>query len=111
MLVGVPFTPVTGHRFLTAAGEDRDQLIRFMGQALAKIAADNKISSVHVNFCLADEREALAAVGFFPRNGIQYQWQNRSFTSFDDYLASFRSCRANEVERERRAKRLRGLPS
>ena len=23
MLVGVPFTPVTGHRFLTAAGEDR----------------------------------------------------------------------------------------
>ncbi len=73
-----------------------------MGQALAKIAADNKISSVHVNFCLADEREALAAVGFFPRNGIQYQWQNRSFTSFDDYLASFRSDRRNKVKRERR---------
>jgi len=72
MLVGVPFTPVTGHRFLTADGEDRGQLVRFIGQALAKIAADNKISSVHVNFCLADEREGLEAVGFFPRNGIQY---------------------------------------
>ena len=23
MLVGIPFTPVTGHRFLTAAGADR----------------------------------------------------------------------------------------
>ena len=79
MLVGVPFTPVTGHRFLTAQGEDRSQLIRFMGQALAKIAADNKISSVHVNFCLADEREALEQVGFFPRMGIQYHWQNRRF--------------------------------
>src|SRR5262245_45017540 len=95
MLVGVPFTPVTGHRFLTAAGEDRDALIQFMGQALAKIAADNKISSVHVNFCLADERAALEGVDFIARNGIQYHWQNRKFASFDDYLASFRSDRRN----------------
>jgi predicted N-acyltransferase len=109
MLVGVPFTPVTGHRFLTAAGEDRDQLIRFMGQALAKIAADNKISSVHVNFCLADEREALEQVGFFPRAGIQFQWQNRNFKSFDDYLGSFRSDRRNKVKRERREVAERGI--
>jgi uncharacterized protein len=109
MLVGVPFTPVTGHRFLTAAGEDRDQLIRFMGQALAKIAADNKISSVHVNFCLADEREALEQVGFFPRAGIQFQWQNRNFNSFDDYLRSFRSDRRNKVKRERREVAARGI--
>src|SRR6266850_430452 len=109
MLVGVPFTPVTGHRFLTAAGEDRDQLIRFMGQALAKIAADNKISSVHVNFCLADEREALEQVGFFSRAGIQFQWQNRNFKSFDDYLGSFRSDRRNKVKRERREVVERGI--
>lgn len=109
MLVGVPFTPATGHRFLTAQGEDRPQLIRFMGQALAKIAADNKISSVHVNFCLADEREALEQVGFFPRMGIQYHWQNRNFTSFDDYLNSFRSDRRNKVKRERREMAQRGI--
>ena len=109
MLVGVPFTPVTGHRFLTAQGEDRSQLIRFMGQALAKIAADNKISSVHVNFCLADEREALEQVGFFPRMGIQYHWQNRNFASFDDYLNSFRSDRRNKVKRERREVAQRGI--
>ena len=109
MLVGVPFTPVTGQRILTAAGEDRDQLIRFMGQALAKIAADNKISSVHVNFCLADEREALEQVGFFPRAGIQFQWQNRNFNSFDDYLGSFRSDRRNKVKRERREVAERGI--
>jgi hypothetical protein len=109
MLVGIPFTPVTGHRFVTAPSEDRAEMIRFMGQALAKIAADNKISSVHVNFCLADEREALEAVGFFPRNGIQYHWQNRRFASFDDYLASFRSDRRNKVKRERREVAQRGI--
>src|SRR5215475_4521599 len=50
MLVGIPFTPVTGNRFLTADGQDRRALISLMGRALAKIAGDNKISSVHVNF-------------------------------------------------------------
>ena len=109
MLVGIPFTPVTGHRFFTASGTERVPLIRLLGQALAKIAADNKISSVHVNFCLPDEREALEGVGFFPRMGIQYHWQNRNFHSFDDYLASFRSDRRNKVKRERREMEQRGI--
>jgi predicted N-acyltransferase len=109
MLVGVPFTPVTGHRFLTAEGEDRRSLIHFMGQALAKIASDNKISSIHVNFCLDDEREALEEVGFFPRMGIQYHWQNRRYESFDNYLGSFRSDRRNKVKRERREMAQRGI--
>jgi predicted N-acyltransferase len=109
MLVGVPFTPATGQRFLTAPGEDREQLVQFMGQALRKIAADNKISSVHVNFCLPDERAALEQVGFVSRSGIQYHWQNRDFASFDDYLGSFRSDRRNKVKRERREVAQRGI--
>ncbi len=109
ILVGVPFTPVTGQRFLTAAGENREELVRFIGQALAKIATDNKISSVHVNFCMADEREALEAVGFIPRTGIQFHWQNRNFSSFDEYLGSFRSDRRNKVKRERREMAQRGI--
>jgi len=102
LLVGVPFTPVTGQRFLTASGEQRKDLVRLMGQALGKIAVDNKISSVHVNFCLEDERDALATVGFLTRTGLQFHWQNRGFSSFDDYLGSFRSDRRNKIKRERR---------
>jgi predicted N-acyltransferase len=109
MLVGVPFTPVTGARFLTAPGEDRQSLIRLMGQALVKVAADNKISSVHVNFCLVEEREALEEVGFFPRAGLQYHWQNQKFHTFEDYLGSFRSDRRNKIKRERREVAQRGI--
>ena len=98
MLVGVPFTPVTGPRFLTTQDEDRKALIRLMGQALAKVAADNKISSVHVNFCLVEEREALEEVGFFARAGLQFHWQNQNFHTFDDYLGSFRSDRRNKIK-------------
>jgi predicted N-acyltransferase len=101
MLVGVPFTPVTGARFLTAQDQDRKGLIRLMGQALAKVAADNKISSVHVNFCLGEEREALEEIGFFARAGLQFHWQNQHFRS-DDYLGSFRSDSSNKIKRERR---------
>ncbi len=109
MLVGVPFTPVSGPRFLTAMGEERKALIRLMGQALAKVAMDNKISSVHVNFCLSDEREALEEVGFIPRAGLQFHWQNRDFGSFDDYLGSFRSDRRNKIKRERREMSQQGV--
>jgi predicted N-acyltransferase len=109
MLVGVPFTPVTGHRFLTAEGTDRSHLVRLMGQALAKIASDNKLSSVHVNFCLEEEREALEDAGFMARMGLQFQWRNGGFVSFDDYLGSFRSDRRNKIKRERREVLQKGI--
>ena len=109
MLVGVPFTPVTGQRFLTGDSADRCQLIRLMGQALAKLASDNKISSAHVNFCLEEERAALEDVGFMARMGLQFQWQNGGFISFDDYLGSFRSDRRNKIKRERREVLQKGI--
>ena len=102
MLVGVPFTPVTGPRFLTDTIADRKYLIQLLGQALIHVCRENKISSIHVNFCLDDERDALTEIGFMERAGIQFHWQNRGFRTFDDYLASFRSDRRNKIKRERR---------
>lgn len=102
ILVGVPFTPVMGRRVLTRSERRRPELIATVGHALKQMAHDNKISSVHVNFCLDDERRALEDAGFLPRLGIQFHWRNRNFASFDDYLASFRSDRRNKIKRERR---------
>ncbi len=109
ILVGVPFTPVTGQRFLTDHGENRPELIRLMGQALARVAAENKISSVHVNFCLEEEGEALESIGYLPRSGLQFQWHNRGYQSFEDYLAAFRSDRRTKIKRERREIFERGI--
>lgn len=108
ILVGVPFTPVTGARFLTT-GADRRLLVQSMGRALAEIARQNKISSAHVNFCRDDEAEALAGAGFVRRIGLQFHWENRGYKSFDDYLGSFRSDRRNKIKRERRAIAERGI--
>lgn len=102
LLVGVPFTPVTGSRFLIAAGQDRRAWIRRLAAALQEICKGNELSSVHVNFLRDDEREELEAAGFLARSGFQYHWRSRGFASFDDYLASLTSKRRNQAKRERR---------
>jgi predicted N-acyltransferase len=102
LLVGVPFTPVTGARFLTRAA-DRPALVAALATALEELAAAEDVSSVHVNFCLPDEVEALAGRGWLRRVGYQYHWRNAGFAGFDDYLASLRSKRRNQVRRERQA--------
>ena len=103
IVVGVPFTPHTGRRFLTAPGTDRGGLINLLGLALTSICEDNKLSSVHVNFCEPDEAAALAPIGFMERLGYQYHWHNAGFTTFDDYLNRLKHKRRTAVRHERAA--------
>lgn len=102
MLVAAPFTPASGIRFLTAPGEDRPALIRLLGQTLQTVCQQNNLSSVHVNFCLTDESEILEELGYLKRVGLQYQWLNHGYQTFDDYLAHFRTKRRNQIKREMR---------
>jgi hypothetical protein len=103
LLVGVPFTPVAGARFLTAPGADREACIAALSDALRQVCESAGLSSVHVNFCRDDEVEALRERGWLLRVGIQYHWRNDGYASFDDYLARLRSKRRNQVKRERRS--------
>jgi predicted N-acyltransferase len=101
LLVAVPFTPVTGPRILAAPGA-HGRVAGELAAALEAVCEDQGFSSVHVNFCLDEDRDALVARGWLLRTGYQYQWANRGFGSFDDYLDSLRSKRRNQVRRERR---------
>lgn len=109
LLVGVPFTPVSGPRFLTDAQPERAELIRLLGQVVVRIAEENGLSSVHVNFCLEEEAVVLEQLGFVRRIGLQYHWQNRGHRSFEDYLSAFRSDRRTKVKRERRELLTQGI--
>jgi predicted N-acyltransferase len=119
LLVGVPFTPVTGARFLLAPDVDRQETIRLLGSALRQICRDNDMSSVHINFCTPEEVAALATADgseeatdssdYQLRLGFQYHWQNHDFENFDDYLAQFRSKRRNQIKRERREMQNQGV--
>ena len=109
LLVGVPFTPHTGRRFLTAPGINRDQMVSALGRALMNICTENKLSSAHVTFCAEDEVAPLAELGFHERLGYQYHWQNAGFQTFDDYLARLKHKRRTAVRHERGALEEQGL--
>ncbi len=103
LLAAVPFTPHSGRRFLTAPDVDRPRMVAALGRALVQLCADNRLSSVHVNFCLPDEAAALSRLGFLERLGYQYHWSNAGFTAFDDYLGALKSKRRYAVRHERAA--------
>jgi predicted N-acyltransferase len=102
LLIGVPFTPVTGARFLTAKDVERAPWVERLARTVREICSSDRLSGVHVNFCREDERAPLESAGFMPRLGFQYHWRNEGFRSFDDFLAGLRSKRRNQVRRERR---------
>jgi predicted N-acyltransferase len=103
LLAAVPFTPVSGARFLVAPGLARAGVVNALAAAIENACRESRLSSAHVTFCLDDEVAALAERGWYRRSGWQYHWTNAGFASFDDYLASLRSKRRNQVRRERRA--------
>ena len=109
LLVGVPFTPVTGARFLVAEGEDRQTWTRRLGAALREICLGGQLSGVHINFCREVETRPLADAEYLLRVGVQYHWRNAGYRCFEDYLAQFRSKRRNQIRRERREMRDRGI--
>lgn len=102
LLVGVPFTPATGRRFLVRSPDQRNRLLPILAHALRDLCDRNRLSSVHVNFCVDDEIAPLLDCGYIQRTGYQFMWINPGWHSFDDYLSAFKSKRRVQIKRERR---------
>jgi uncharacterized protein len=103
LVVAVPFSPVTGPRLLAAPDADRTGLVRAAAAALAARAQDLGASSVHWLFAEAREMGALREGGWMARSGMQFHWQNASYGSFEDFLATFSAEKRKKARRERRA--------
>lgn len=100
--VAVPFTPVTGPRVLVRPHRARAAIRNTLIGALARIAERQRVSSLHVTFCTAEERSAFESAGFLIRTGMQYHWENRGYATFDDFLAALSHDKRKSIRRERR---------
>jgi len=109
LLCAVPFTPHTGQRFLIRPGCDRTEMAELLGRALISLCSQNRLSSVHVNFCSQEEAEVLRRLHFMERVGYQYHWHNANYASFDDYLAHLKSKRRYAVRHERAVLEKQGI--
>jgi hypothetical protein len=99
--IAVPFTPVTGRRFLTRPGYEAAGRAALV-QGAMELAERNALSSVHVTFCTGDEAGWGVEAGLLHRVTQQYHWHNRGYADFDAFLASLSSRKRKNIRRERR---------
>ena len=108
LLSAVPFTPVTGRRRLVPKGPDALQLKSALLAGAIKIASENDLSSLHLNFLEEPEQNALDDVGMLIRLDQQFHWQDEDFGNFDGFLAALSSAKRKNLRKER-AKAQAGL--
>jgi len=102
-LSAIPFTPVTGPRFLLAhAGDAQTELRDQLASLLLESARHASASGAHVNFTLDEDQAALERAGFMRRHDCRFLWHNRGYRTFDDFLATFRADKRKKAKRERR---------
>jgi len=107
--VAIPFTPVPGPRLFARPGPLADAVRDALIEMLGKIAADNKISSVHATYCSEADWKRFEAHGWLRRLGHQYHWHNGGYDSFDDFLGALASRKRKSIRKERQAVVREGL--
>ncbi|TCP40592.1 GNAT family N-acetyltransferase [Rhodovulum marinum] len=98
--IAVPFTPATGRRFLTRPGAERAGMAALV-QGAIRLAAQNRLSSLHATFCTEAEARAGADLGLLPRVTQQFHWENAGYADFDAFLASLSSRKRKNIRKER----------
>ena len=105
LLAAVPFTPVTGPRFLAHPDADTATVRQALLQGAVALTERLGVSSLHVNFPTRDDWTAMGEAGLLLRQDRQYVWRNDGYQSFDAFLAALSSSRRKTIRRERREAR------
>ncbi|MEZ5998363.1 MAG: GNAT family N-acetyltransferase [Hyphomonas sp.] len=101
LLSAVPFTPVTGRRRLVPPGPDQAAIETALLETAIRLAEQNRLSSVHVNFVEDEEGDSLVRAGLLLRTDQQFHWINNGYASFDDFLAELSSAKRKNLRKER----------
>jgi predicted N-acyltransferase len=109
LVVGVPFTPVTGRRLLIAPGESRAEMLSRLVDELKTLCKKQGAYSIHFLFPLLAEARELEAVGLTRRSDFQFHWHNDGYRDPEEFLARFDSKRRNQARRERAAPAEQGI--
>lgn len=98
LLCAVPFTPATGPRLLAPQGQMRQRLL----DAALALANEMRVSSLHVLFARDAEMGDWERAGLRVRHGVQFQWFNRGYIRFEDFLSTLTHDKRKKIHQERR---------
>jgi predicted N-acyltransferase len=102
LVCAVPFTPATGPRLLCRADVSAPQLRLQLLRAMRECLAGAGLSSAHALFLDQDARSACEQDGWLLRRDCHFQWHNRGYRDFDDFLDGFSADKRKKARRERR---------
>lgn len=101
-LTAVPFTPCQGPRIALAKNHDPLSIFSLILNHIQEISIHQNISSWHCLFPHAEQLQNLHYLGLGIREDIQYQWFNKGYRDFADFLDEFTAAKRKTVKRERR---------
>jgi len=107
--LSVPFSPVTGPRFLCGAGPDKAHKKSLLALGAKQVAVKYGLSSVHITFMPQDDLLLLEECGYHIRTGEQFHWVNDAYTTFDDFLSQLSSRKRKAIRRERKGANSQGF--
>ena len=102
LVLGVPFTPVSGARLLIRPDLDAAATRARLLAAIRKFAESRNLSSIHALFVSDADRAAFDPAGWLSRRDVQFHWMNQGYRDFDHYLESFTADKRKKAKRERR---------
>lgn len=95
--IAAPFTPATGPRLLLSDPQFATPLLR----AAEQLCTGNGFSSAHATFIEPEQLPLFENAGWMLRSDIQYHWENRNYTSFEDFLDALASRKRKAIRKER----------
>ena len=98
----VPFTPVSGPRFLANDVENSSQLRFVLASGLKQLCAKHQVSSAHITFMAQNDWRALEEQQFLLRTDQQFHWQNQGFDNFQQFLDTLSSRKRKNIRKERK---------
>lgn len=105
LLSAIPFTPVTGPRFMAVDAAARAALI----DVLRATQQASSVSSTHILYPPEEEARQLAEAGYMLRSGVQFHWLNAGYRDFDEFLATLERKKRKNINAERRKVREAGV--
>lgn len=98
LLSAIPFTPITSKRLLGSKPEVKALML----EALTGIMHKHQLSSAHILFPDDDSAELLKKAGWLQRNGVQFRWENESYTDFESFLSALSHDKRKKICQERK---------
>ncbi len=101
-LSAIPFTPCQGLRIAVKDTADQELVTERLVEFIKGKSEKNNISSFHCLFPVGKQLENLNKQGLAVREGVQFQWFNKGYATFDDFLGTFSASKRKMLKRERR---------